>query len=90
MKTEDSNFCCPLAMPQMSDPSRRKIYEYLSMSGEKKVAEIVKMMKLKQPTVSYHLKQMEDEGLLFSRKEGRRVYYSVKMLCPEGGGCFGN
>lgn len=77
-------------MPQMSDPSKRKIFEFLSMAGEKTVAEITKMMKLSQPTVSYHLKQMEKEGLLAKRKEGRKVFYGVKMECPEGGGCFGN
>lgn len=84
----DTGFCCPLAMPQMSDPSRRKIYEVLSMAGEKTVNELTLIMKLRQPTVSYHLKQMEKEGLLLSRKEGRRVFYSVKMTCPEGGSCF--
>jgi DNA-binding transcriptional ArsR family regulator len=46
-------------------------------------------MKLRQPTVSYHLAEMKKEGLLASRKEGREVHYRVKMLCPEGGGCFG-
>ena len=84
-----SDFCCPLAMPQMADPSKRKIYEFLSMTGEKTVSELTTVMKLKQPTVSYHLKQMEKEGLLTSRKEGRKVFYGVKMSCPEGGACFG-
>lgn len=85
----DANFCCPLAMPQMSDPSKRKIYEFLSMTGEKTVSELTLMLGLRQPTVSYHLKQMEKKGLLESRKQGRKVYYSVKMQCPEGGSCFG-
>lgn len=83
------SFCCPLAMPQMADPSKRKIYEFLSMAGEKTVSELTLMMGLRQPTVSYHLKQMAKEGLLNSRKEGRKVFYSVKMACPEGGVCFG-
>jgi DNA-binding transcriptional ArsR family regulator len=85
----EEGFCCPLAMPQMADPSRRRIYEYLATHGEKTVGEVTALMKLRQPTVSYHLKEMKKEGLLSSRKEGRQVYYHVKMLCPEGGGCFG-
>ncbi len=85
----DLSFCCPLAMPQMADESKRKIYEFLSMAGEKTVSELTLMLKLKQPTVSYHLKQMEKEGLLKSKKEGRKVVYSVKMEGPEGGECFG-
>lgn len=85
----DTDFCCPLAMPQMADPSKRKLFEVLSMAGEKTVSELTVVMKLKQPTVTHHLREMEEEGLLLSRKEGRKVFYSIKMECPEGGGCFG-
>lgn len=85
----DTNICCPFAVPQMADPSRRKIYEYLANSGEKTVSEITRFMKLRQPTVSYHLSEMKKEDLLASRKQGRKVYYRVKMRCPEDGACFG-
>jgi len=88
MFIKQKSFCCPLAMPQMADPSKRKIYEFLSMAGEKTVSELTAMLGLRQPTVSYHLKQMERKGLLASKKEGRNVYYSVKVECPEGGECF--
>ena len=83
-----NSFCCPLASPNMADPSKRKIYEFLSMVGEKTVTEITKMLGLRQPTVSYHLKKMQDQGLLAKRKKGRNVYFSVKMICPENGACF--
>lgn len=80
--------CCPFAVPQMAEPSRRKIYEYLAFGGEKTVSEVTKKIKLRQPTVSYHLQAMKKEGLLASRKKGREVYYKVKLVCPEGGVCF--
>lgn len=83
------NPCCPFAVPQMADPSKRKIYEFLSLEGEKTVGEITKKLKLKQPTVSYHLKMMEKEGLLKAKKKGREVFYQIKLTCPEGGACFG-
>lgn len=79
---------CPFAIPKMAEGSRRKIYQYLFFEGEKTVGEITKRLKLRQPTVSYHLKMMEKEGLLKSRKEGRKVYYQVALVCPEGGVCF--
>lgn len=79
---------CPYALPQMAIRSRRRIYEYLYFEGEKTVGEIVKKLRLKQPTVSYHLKMMEKEGLVSSRKEGRKVYYKIALFCPEGGVCF--
>lgn len=84
----DFNVPCPFAVPQMADPSRRKIYEYLTLHGEKTVGEITQYMKLRQPTVSYHLKEMKKEGILTSRRQGREVFYSVKLRCPEGGTCF--
>jgi len=81
--------CCPFALPQMADPSRRKIFEYLYLEGDKTVGQITKKVKLRQPTVSYHLKMMEKEGLLKAKKKGREVYYQIKLTCPEGGVCFG-
>jgi DNA-binding transcriptional ArsR family regulator len=79
---------CPFAVPFMADSSRRKIYEYLFFEGEKTVGEITKKIKLRQPTVSYHLKMMEKEGLLSSQRKGRQVYYKISLTCPEGGICF--
>ena len=80
--------CCPFAAPQMADASRRKIYEFLSLEGEKTVGDITKKLKLRQPTISYHLKAMKKEGLVSSRKKGREVYFKIKLVCPEGGACF--
>jgi len=54
----------------MSDPSRRKIFEYLYLKGDKTVGEITKKLKLRQPTISYHLKMMEKVGLVSSKKKG--------------------
>ena len=80
---------CPFAIPPMAQPSRRKIYQYLFSEGEKTVGEITKKLKLRQPTVSYHLKMMKKEGLVNCRREGRKVYYKIALVCPEGGICFG-
>jgi len=79
---------CPFSIPQMSDPSRRKIYEFLTFEGEKTVGQITRKLKLKQPTVTYHLKMMKKDGLLSSIKKGREVYFKIKLTCPEGGMCF--
>jgi len=79
---------CPFAVPQMAEPSKRKIYEYLALGGEKTVGEITKKLRLTQPTVSYHLKIMKEEGIIEGVKRGREVFYKVKLVCPEGGVCF--
>ena len=68
--------------------SRMKIYNYLKESGENPVGEVVKKMKLTQPTVSYHLKEMKKIGLLKSYKQGKEVHYSINKSCPFGSvGC---
>lgn len=89
-KAGDSSpvWCCPMAVPEMSDPSKRKLYEILSSEGEQTVSQLTKKLKLMQPTVSYHLGVMKEKGIVDCRKEGREVYYFAKMLCHEDGACF--
>jgi DNA-binding transcriptional ArsR family regulator len=80
-------FCCPLAIPEMADASKRKIYRLLT-GGEKTVGQLTKRLGLRQPTVSYHLKMMKKKGLILSHKNGREVFYHLNKVCPEGKICF--
>lgn len=73
---------CQGCFSSLGVKSRYQIYEFLK-SSQKSVSEIVKFIGLKQPTVTYHLKQMEESGLLKSSKEGHFVYYKVSQLCPQ-------
>jgi ArsR family transcriptional regulator len=59
-----------------------KIYNFLKEKGEETVSAIVGVVKLTQPTISYHLKEMREAGLLKSRKSGKEVYYSLTNKCP--------
>lgn len=79
---------CPFAAPSLADPSRRKLYEILLEESGLTVNQLAKKLKLRQPTVSYHLKKMAQEGLVKAKKEGRRVYYQANKTCPESGVCF--
>ena len=63
--------------------SRYKIYEILKNGVTLSVSEIAEKIGLKQPTVTYHLKQMEENGLLKSSKKGHFVYYEVYEICPQ-------
>ena len=63
--------------------SRYKIYEILKNGVTLSVSEIAEKIGLKQPTVNYHLKQMEENGLLKSSKKGHFVYYEVNEICPQ-------
>lgn len=63
-------------MKALSDPSRVKI---LKMLGVKEfcVCELRELLGLAQPTVSKHLKILEDAGLVTYRKEGVWIIYRL-------------
>lgn len=63
-------------MKAFSDPNRVKI---VKMLGRKPmcVCELTAALGLAQPTVSNHLRVLEDAGLVESAKEGQWVNYSL-------------
>lgn len=64
------------AMKALSDPNRVKIIKMLQ-GREMCVCEIYAALALAQPTVSKHLKVLEDVDLVTGRKEGLWVYYRL-------------
>ncbi len=70
-----------LSMPEkifkaLSDHTRIKIIEII---GKKEVCacEIPEKVNRAQPTVSQHLKMLEQSGILKSRRDGRMILYSI-------------
>lgn len=61
-------------MKALSDPNRVKIIKMLQHKSMC-VCEIKAALKIAQPTVSNHLKILEEAGLVASRKEGMWVNY---------------
>ena len=59
-----------------------RIYEFLSKIGSASVKDVVAVVKLTQPTVSYHLHDMQNNGLLQSKKLGKEVYFEINPQCP--------
>jgi ArsR family transcriptional regulator len=74
---------CSHCFKSLGIESRVKIYTFLREKGKSTVNDIVNVLDLTQPTVSYHLKEMKDAGLLTSDKQGKSVFYSVNCHCPE-------
>jgi len=63
-------------MKALSDPSRVKAIKMLSKK-ELCVCEIIAVLGLAQPTVSKHMKVLEDAGFVESWKEGAWVNYRL-------------
>jgi len=61
----------------LADDIRFKIVKYL-LEGEKCVCEIFPYVKRTQSTVSIHLGNLKDAGVLESRREGKKVFYKIK------------
>ena len=65
-------------MESLSDPIRINILE-LMMGGEICVCDIVKVTGLSQSKISYHIKILNDSGLISDRQEGRWGYYKLDL-----------
>lgn len=61
----------------LADPARLRILSLLAAAPEVCVCDLTDPLGLTQPTVSHHLKQLREAGLLTSERRGRWVYHSV-------------
>ena len=66
---------------KLADEARVKILEKLQ-TKEASVGELTKHLGLTQPTVSHHLKVLEQYGFVKKRKEDRHVIYSFNTKYP--------
>ncbi len=62
------------AFNAIAEPRRREILSYLALK-ERPVGDIVKSLRLEQPSVSKHLRVLKDVGLVDVRRDGRRALY---------------
>lgn len=62
------------------DNNRRHILECIGKS-EKSVNEIIELTDLEQTLVSFHLKSLRGCGLVKTRRDGKKIMYSVSK--PE-------
>jgi ArsR family transcriptional regulator len=84
--------CAPIARPALSaehaeelervfaalaDKHRVRIVNLLAARGSVCVCELVPSLGLAQPTVSYHLKQLADVGLVERERRGTYAYYRL-------------
>ena len=73
---------CPRCFKALSTEVRSRIINLLQNGQERPVMEIVTHFKLTQPTISYHLSELETSGLITSRSSGRHVFYKLNVRCP--------
>lgn len=60
----------------LCDENRIRILTLLK-NGEKCACRLLEELSVTQPTLSHHMKILCDCGLVFGRKEGKWMYYSI-------------
>ncbi len=67
-------------MKALAHPSRLMMLDALA-NGEKCVCELQALVGSSMPTVSTHLAQMRNAGIIEGRRDGNQVYYRLLVPC---------
>jgi len=62
----------------MAHPMRIAIIELLQQKEKLSVTEIYKKLKIEQASASHHLNILKGKGVLASRRDGKKIYYSLR------------
>ncbi len=64
------------------DENRIRILQILK-SGEKCACRLLEALNITQPTLSHHMKILQESGVVNGRKEGKWMYYSISDIGLE-------
>ena len=62
----------------MVHPMRMAIIELLTANKRLSVTKIYEKLKIEQATASHHLNMLKNKGILESKREGRKIFYSLR------------
>lgn len=62
---------------------RTEIVNLLQQEKKMSVLEIAKQFAVTQPTITHHLKYLEEVGILKSQREGRKIFYFIHPKCSK-------
>ena len=65
------------ALKALADPTRFRMVQEIAAAGELSCGQLTERFDVSQPTISHHLKLLQDAGLLVQRTEGKHHYTSV-------------
>lgn len=62
----------------MAHPMRIAIIDLLHDGNQMSVTEIYKRLRIEQAAASHHLNILKNKGVLASRRDGKKIFYSIK------------
>lgn len=68
----------------LAHPTRLRVIDFLAEKPEMCVCDIVEHLEEGQSTISKHLSVLRKAGIVDSRKDGLKVFYSLKAPCVNG------
>lgn len=69
-----------VALAALAQPSRLQVFRLLVSSGDGLCAgDIAERLELPKPTLSFHLKELNQAGLIEARRDGRVIHYRVRI-----------
>ena len=68
-------------MKALAHPTRLFIVDELSKNGERCVCDLTEMIGLDMSTVSRHLAQLKEAGIVDVQKRGQMVFYRLRVQC---------
>lgn len=73
------------AFKALGDPTRVRLLSLIAAheDGEACVCDLIDPVGLSQPTVSHHLKQLVDAGLVSREQRGKWAYYRIEQLALD-------
>ncbi len=64
----------------MAHPMRIAIIDLLNSNPKMSVTEIYEKLNIEQASASHHLNILKNKGVLVSKREGKKIYYSLKSV----------
>ncbi|MGM0566923.1 MAG: ArsR/SmtB family transcription factor [Bacteroidota bacterium] len=62
----------------IAHPMRIAIIDLLHENQKQSVTEIYKKLNIEQASASHHLNILKNKGVLVSKRDGKKIYYSLK------------
>ena len=64
----------------IAHPMRIAIIDLLNTNNKLSVTEIYEKLDIEQASASHHLNILKNKGVLASRREGKKIFYSLKSV----------
>jgi len=64
----------------IAHPMRIAIIDLLNENGKMSVTEIYSALDIEQASASHHLNILKNKGILVSKREGKKIFYSLKSV----------